>query len=334
MSSESNPISSVRHPWLPCGTVVAGRYRVDEWIGGGGMGIVYRATQLDTGRAVALKHLQPRLAENAWAKMRFLREARMLGRFRGEHLPRLLDVGQAPGGMLYTVLELLDGPDLRRVLNHGLIEPEQAKSITLQLCDALQEVHAANVVHRDIKPENVVFTANPGSFPTVKLVDFGIAKEIAFGSRPRRSGTQTVGSPKYMAPEQHQASQWVDHRADIWSLGAVLFEMLTGATPPRPDETTEPYRPPIPLVSAEFEALIHKCLAPDPARRYQCVQHLAVELGKLDSLTMPGQLALGTANSGVHNPKTSGIYRRPNARSDANQDRVVTLNVVDRVGQY
>jgi serine/threonine-protein kinase len=332
MPASTTPISSVRHPWLPCGSIVGGRYRIDEWISGGGMGIVYRATQLDTGRSVALKQLQPRLQDNAGAKTRFLREARLLGRFRGTHLPRLLDVGEADG-LLYVALELLGGPDLRRVLNHGPIAPEQVKSITLQLCEALQEVHAENVVHRDIKPENVVLTECPGPHPKVKLIDFGIAKELKFGPRPLHPRAHTIGSPKYMAPEQEQTAHAVDHRAYIWSLGALIFEMLTGSTPPRPDETPEPYGPPIPLVSAEFEALVHRCLAPNPADRFQCVRHLELELQRLDTL-LP-ELVSYTSNSGSQRvTKSSGIYRRsrPASHAETISDRVATLNVVDPAG--
>ncbi len=245
------------------------------------MGVVYRAVDLTSGRAVAVKMLRRDHANNANAKGRFLQEARLLGLFRGAHLPRLLDVGEHEDGLYFSVLELLCGTDLRRTLNQRTVDTDEAVDITLQLCAALSEAHRQAVVHRDVKPENVVFVTNSGV--DVKLVDFGIAKDETVTPTCWVSGKHTLGSPEYMAPEQFVAPDHVDARADVWSLGAVLYEMLTGNPPPRfraadgrPSGVLIPELPP--HVPQELEQVVTRTLAQSPGERFGDVEQLALAL--------------------------------------------------------
>ncbi len=281
MTAPASTPQSSPNSWVPRGTLVGSRYRLDGVIAGGGMGVVYRALDTASGRPVALKMLRRDHANNPNAKRRFLQEARLLGNLRGAYVPRLLDVGEHEGGLYFTVLELLAGCDLRRLLNQRNLEAGEAVDITLQLCAALAEAHDQAVVHRDVKPENIVLASESGI--AVKLVDFGIAKDTTSSQTYWVSGKHTLGSPEYMAPEQFDAPDSVDGRADVWSLGAVLYEMLCGNPPPRfraadgrPSGVLIPELPP--HVSEELEAVVTRALAEAPNDRYEDVRQFAEAL--------------------------------------------------------
>ena len=197
-------------------------------IGHGGMGYVYQARQPELDRMVALKILSPALRQDPAFEERFAREARVLGKLKHPNIVTLYEHGES-GGYFYLMMEFVDGVNLRQAMSAGRFSPEQALAIVPSICDALQSAHAQGVWHRDIKPENILLDKDG----RVKIADFGIARIIGDPEKNftlTRTGGQ-LGSVAYMAPEQHEKPHSVDHRADIYSLGVVIYEMLTGELP-------------------------------------------------------------------------------------------------------
>ncbi|HYF35908.1 MAG TPA: serine/threonine-protein kinase, partial [Prosthecobacter sp.] len=194
-------------------------------LGRGGMGVVYKARQRSLNRLVALKLLAPERVNDAEFAERFAREAQALAQLDHPHIVTVYDFGRT-GEFFFLLMEFVDGVNLRQALHAGRFTPEQALSIVPPVCEALQFAHEHGIVHRDIKPENLLLDKTG----RVKIADFGIAKMMAAdtGARGER---QVVGTPEYMAPEQQSAPASADHRADVYSLGVVLYEMLTGELP-------------------------------------------------------------------------------------------------------
>jgi serine/threonine-protein kinase len=192
------------------------------------MGAVYKARQLGLDRWVALKILPPDASRDPAFAQRFGREARALAKLNHPHIVSVFDSGQA-GGLYYFVMEYVDGVNLREAIQTSELGPQEAMAIVPQLCDALQYAHDEGIVHRDIKPENVLLDKKGG----VKIADFGLARLLDQSNENfTLTGThQVMGTPRYMAPEQMKQSHEVDHRADIYSLGVVFYEMLTGELP-------------------------------------------------------------------------------------------------------
>ena len=213
------------------GLLVADKYRIDSVIGEGGMGVVVAATHVGLDQRVAIKFLLPEARRNAEAVERFLREARVAARVNSDHVARVSDVGTMNDGTPFLVMEHLDGADLDALLKGGPLAVEEACEIALQACEALAEVHAAGIVHRDLKPSNLFVTRRADGAPCVKLLDFGISKltDASDGADPALTATAAImGSPSYMSPEQLRSTKEVDARTDVWSLGAVLYEAVTG----------------------------------------------------------------------------------------------------------
>src|SRR5262245_3937555 len=201
--------------------------RIDERIGSGGMGVVYKAEQLSLGRTVAIKLLPESLHSDEQATERFKREISVLAKLNHPNIVNILDGGVSEHGH-YFVMEFVDGVSLRRVLATSRVEPLEALQIVRQLCDGLEYAHKQGIIHRDIKPENILIDRDG----RVRLLDFGLSRltgqpEKAFLTR----ATQILGTLEYMAPEQREGSRAVDHRADLFSLGVVIYEMLTGELP-------------------------------------------------------------------------------------------------------
>ncbi len=242
-----------------------------ELIGTGGMGAVYKARQRDLDRIVALKILAPRGKEDPSFTQRFTREARALARLSHPHIVGVHDFGHA-GDLFYFVMEYVDGTNLRQVQQAGTLSSREALTIVPQICAALQFAHDQNVVHRDIKPENILLDRQG----TVKIVDFGLAKVM---KQPQANVTLTqeghvMGTPHYMAPEQVEHPHDVDHRADIYSLGVVFYEMLTGELPlgkfQAPSHKVE--------IDVRLDEVVLKTLAKEPQRRYQHVSQVGTEV--------------------------------------------------------
>ncbi len=217
------------------GDVIGGKYRIVRLIGDGGMGTVYEAHHEFLETSVALKFLHAELAQRAGLGSRFLQEARVSARIRSPHVTHVTDVDQTADGSPYLVMELLHGEPLQQAMDRrGKLPPEQAVDFALQILSGLESAHAIGVVHRDLKPDNVFIVPATGG-PLLKLIDFGIAKLRAsteFQKGLTRAGV-IMGTPEYMAPEQLFAAENVDHRADLYSLGVILFEMLSGPSPRR-----------------------------------------------------------------------------------------------------
>ncbi|MEW6071887.1 MAG: serine/threonine-protein kinase [Planctomycetota bacterium] len=237
---------------------------IQELLGEGGMGVVYRARQRELDREVALKILRPRGADAGAFAERFLREARALARLSHPGIVAVYDFGRT-GERFFLLMELVDGTNLRRLIRDGALSPRQALDVVSQVCAALQFAHDRGIVHRDIKPENILVDRAG----RVKIADFGLAKMVhgtgaAYVSRLTQA-SQRMGTPQYMAPEQIEHPLDVDHRADIYSLGVVFYELLTGELP------IGRFAPPSRKVEVDvrLDDVVLKSLEKDPGRRYQ-----------------------------------------------------------------
>jgi len=275
------------------GDVIAGKYRVDRLLGVGGMGAVVAAHHLQLDDQVAIKFLLPRPGDKAEAIERFVREARAAVKIKSPHVARVTDVGTLDSGMPYMVMEYLDGCDLSQwIEQHGRVPIDQACELALQACVAIAEAHALGIVHRDLKPANLFVTRRGDGTLHLKVLDFGISKLVQSDAAPSLTRTSAVmGSPLYMSPEQLQSSRDVDQRTDIWALGVILYELVTGGSMPfPPGALTEVVlrivsKPPTPLrdkcahAPLALEEVIFKCLEKDPAKRYRDVAELAWALG-------------------------------------------------------
>lgn len=247
-----------------------------EPIGYGGMGCVFKVRQKHLDRIVALKILPAELSQDPAFAERFAREARMLAKLSHPNIVTIHDFGQAEE-FSYLVMEYVDGMNLREVLRTGGLESQQSLAVLSALAGALDYAHTEGVVHRDIKPENILFDRRGH----VKLADFGLAK-LAYPSEVNPTLTltrQALGTPHYMAPEQWESPQEVDHRADIYALGVVGYEMLTGRLPvgkfDAPSSLTK--------LSTEVDDVIHKALHRDPAKRYQEARQVQYDLAPVVS---------------------------------------------------
>jgi serine/threonine protein kinase len=263
------------------GTTIS-HYRIVEQLGGGGMGVVYKAEDLRLGRTVALKFLAPQLSQDADAVTRFKNEARAASALDHPGICTIHSIEEAPDGRLFIAMAFCDGETLKRRLESGPLPLADALRIARQSADALSQAHARGIVHRDIKPANLILT--PAG--DVKIVDFGVAK---LADAPAVTSTGAwVGTPAYMSPEQ-AASGVVDARTDLWALGAVLFEMLTGRPPFRGDNAAAIvssilYDDPPPLdtlrpgIAASVSAIVRRLLAKDRGARYSTAAELSEDL--------------------------------------------------------
>jgi serine/threonine protein kinase len=247
-----------------------------HFVGQGGMGAVYKARQVRLDRPVALKVLPPEVGKDPTFAERFLREARTLGRLSHPHIVTVHDFGES-GGYYFFLMEYVEGVNLRDALRAGKFKPEQALKVVPQICDALQYAHDKGVVHRDIKPENVLLNEQGN----VKIADFGLAKLLGREAAvPSLTGTrQVLGTPHYMAPEQMERPQVVDHRADIFSLGVLFYEMLTGELP------LGRFPPPSQKVSIDLrlDDVVLRTLEKEPERRYQKASEVRTDVETIAS---------------------------------------------------
>ena len=281
------PACSVDSP-VRQGETLAGKYRVTRIIAEGGMGIVVAARHLKLDQQVAIKFMLPDLLRNTEAAGRFLREARAAVRLHSEHVARILDIAELPTGLPYIVMELLEGSDLGAVIHASApLSVDDAVDYVLQTCEAIAEAHALGIVHRDLKPENLFVTRRRDGSAWIKVLDFGISKVIP-GLESRQSGArvttrESMGSPTYMSPEQMRCTRDVDGRADIWSLGIILYELLTGRQPfvgrSIAEVCLQVTQDPMPPLGCRdlpegLAAVVEKCLAKQPENRYRSIGDL------------------------------------------------------------
>ncbi len=252
------------------------------------MGVVARAHHLELDQPVAIKLLLPAVLENEAMVQRFRREARAMVQLKSEHVSKVLDVGTLENGAPYMVMEYLEGKDLSQCLREqGWLKPGFAVDLVLQACEALAEAHAAGIVHRDIKPANFFLTQGPDGAPLLKVLDFGIAKALHAVNEDFTTSQALMGTPSYMSPEQMYSSKYVDARTDIWAIGVVLYELVSGRRPFWADSyaglclavTSAPMRPLDDVaIPAGLAEVIARCLQKEPARRFGDIAAFAAAL--------------------------------------------------------
>jgi serine/threonine-protein kinase len=278
------------------GDVLDGKYRIDKILGVGGMGVVVAAHNVALDTRVALKFLLPEMVANRDAMARFAREARAAAKIVSEHVARVHDVGTLENGSPYIVMEFLEGEDLAAwSASRGPLPAEQAVDFLLQACVAIADAHRFGIVHRDLKPSNLFCAQRSDGRTSIKVLDFGISKltDLSRASDPPGATvTRTsavMGSPHYMSPEQVQSPKDVDGRTDIWAMGVILFELLTGTRPfegetfgeiavkisVRPHPSVRALCPDAPPA---VEEVIARCLEKDREKRYANVGELAMAL--------------------------------------------------------
>jgi hypothetical protein len=279
---------------------------IEGLIGQGGMGAVFRARQPHLERRVALKVLPRALGDDRAFAERFAREARALARLAHPGIVTLHDFGLAQG-FHFLVMELVEGLNLRELLRRGPLAPRQALAIARELCDALQYAHDEGVVHRDVKPENVLVDARG----RVKVADFGLAKLVAAADGTLTRADQVMGTPHYMAPEQLERPREVDHRADLFALGVVLYEMLTGSLP------RGNFEPPSRRVQVDvgLDSIVLKALEREPTRRYQHALEIKSDVdglgggGRSGQASAEGTRGLEPAVEREHDALRSGLKK-------------------------
>lgn len=284
MTTQERTLEALVRP----GTMFDAKHRVVRELGRGGMGAVLEAENVGLGSKVALKVMLPALAHDAALVERFLREARATARVSSEHVARVLDVASLPQGTPYLVMELLQGETMGAYIDRGAVRDSEAYLLLLQVCEGLAHAHAAGLVHRDLKPENVFIVRRRSGEPCAKILDFGIAKDVAQATAMTAT-SEAFGSPSYMSPEQIKSSRSVDARSDVWALGVVAFELFS-KTLPFPGQTVFEVGarvlgdPPIALASlrpdlpAPVVAAVMACLEKARERRTPDVAHFAEAL--------------------------------------------------------
>jgi serine/threonine-protein kinase len=283
-------VAPSKHPEGPLlvGDVIAGKYRIDGVAGEGGMGIVYEAEHVILRQRVAVKVMLPGALPSTEALDRFSLEASAIARIVCEHVVRVMDAGTMPSGAPYLVMEYLEGSDLETILaRRGALPAGEVVDVALQALEALAHAHAARVVHGDLKSANLFQARLPDGRSVIKLVDFGLAMSVDFDDLTAEPG-RVAGSPRYMSPEQLR-KRVLDPRTDLWSLGVVMYELLTGVPPfdGNLSELVEAilHRPHVPVrerrdtVTEALSNVVERCLKKEPVERWGSAAELARALG-------------------------------------------------------
>ncbi len=317
---DGGPLEDLPDPLLA--RTIGGRYVITERIGAGGMGTVYRARHEVVGRDVAIKFLSPDLSADETNRNRFLREAKAANRIDHEHIIDITDYGETDDGLVFLVMEFLNGQPLSELILRGAMPSFRAVDIARQMASALARAHELDVIHRDIKPDNVFLLEKHGGGDFVKILDFGLAK-MKGEIRLTASGA-VFGTPEYMAPEQARGAP-LTGKADLYALGCVLYEMLTGDPPfdgPTPDLILKHIRevpvPPSARAAKEGRAAIPRnvddvvmqLLEKDPERRHVDAYHLYEDLRKVAE-TLPRPSAIPTIRDASYEDALNAKIARP-----------------------
>jgi eukaryotic-like serine/threonine-protein kinase len=288
------------------GLLVDNKYRLAERIGGGGMGDVFRAEHVLAGRAVAIKFLHPELADNSELSHRFFQEAQAVNRIRHPNIVDVIDAGVGELGP-YIVMEHLDGESLGMGLaRFGRLDMDAAVGVAIPVLEALDAAHRAGIIHRDLKPENIFIAFDPGrGSAVVRLLDFGIAKILdSDGPSPRTRTGVVFGTPDYLSPEQATGDSPLDGRSDIFAVGVLLYEVLTGTRPFRaPTAVATAFRvvhAEVPTIASagvtvdpRLEAIVQRCMQKDPAKRFPTAGDVVRELDRVTPDVARRTAALG-----------------------------------------
>lgn len=242
-----------------------GRYSVETQVGIGGMGTVYRGTQLSLGRPVAIKVLRISDGYDYAFEDRFRREARAMAALNHPNIVAIYDYGHLGAEFLFFVMEFVDGTDLGEIMTQGRMTPALALQLLPQICSGLEYAHSKGIVHRDIKPANVMLTRQG----EVKIADFGLAKDVMRTASVATETHMVMGTPEYAAPEQFNAHREVDHRADIYALGVLMYQMLTGALPRGSWQPPSLLRPG--MIDPRLDAVVIRAMMQDRQHRYQSI---------------------------------------------------------------
>src|SRR5580693_5088524 len=273
---------------LEPGALVAGKLRIERILGQGGMGTVAAATHVGLDQRVAIKVLKPELANQPDVVARFVREARAAAKLRSEHVCRVTDVGETEDGETYIEMELLEGQDLASLIGIRPLAVEVAADYIVQACVAIAEAHHLGIIHRDLKPANLFVTHRLDGSALIKVLDFGIATAPSAEDFKITKTTTVMGSPGYMSPEHLRSARDVDVRSDIWALGVILYEAVSGKLPFSATSITElavkvvmdePEH--LADVDPRYAAIVARCLKKPPDERYQNVGDLAAELAAI-----------------------------------------------------
>ena len=271
---------------LTLGQIYADKYRIVRLLGEGAMGAVYEAENTRIRRRVAIKILHPQIAQKADTLRRFEREAQAAGRIGSQHIVEVLDLGELADGSRFMVLEYLDGTTLdQRIRSRGRLTPEEATPIVCQLLEGLGAAHKAEIIHRDLKPANIYLCPltgkKAGGVDFVKILDFGVSKFNVLNDEMSMTSTGAVlGTPYYMSPEQAKGSRGIDARSDLYAVGVILYECITGQVPFSAEtfnelifrivlESPPPVESFVPNLDPTFTAIIHKAMAREVAERFQ-----------------------------------------------------------------
>jgi serine/threonine protein kinase len=272
------------------GDVLLGKYRVEHVLGQGGMGVVVSVRHLELDELFAMKLMLPQAVVSTRGIGRFLREARAAARLKSEHVAKVFDVGRLKEDTPYIVMEYLHGSDLKALLQaRGPLPVDEAVLYAEQVCEALAEAHGQGIIHRDLKPSNLFLIQRPNGKACVKVIDFGISKMAAKDGADLTNSGAVVGSPLYMSPEQMMQSKDVDVRSDVWAMGVVLYELVTGRVPFEGEMFTqivgrvlnhEPLPPSgvRPELPQWLDAIVMRCLRKKPEERFQSIGELSAAL--------------------------------------------------------
>jgi serine/threonine-protein kinase len=307
------------------GTTFDHRYKIQKLLGEGGMGFVYLARHKVIDKKVAVKVLRADLAKDREILDRFLQEAKAASSIGNPHIVDISDFGDLPDGSTYFVMEFLEGSSLSALVDSGnRLSVERICHIALQIADGLSAAHAQGIVHRDLKPDNIFTISRGGDQDFIKILDFGIAKVSGNANTKLTKAGAVFGTPHYMSPEQ-AAGAPVDHRTDIYALGVMLYEMVSGQLPFNADNfmgilTQHMYKAPVPIRALlpgpecppSLEAVVLKCLSKKPESRYQSMDELAADLDRVRTGQVANAVTEMMARSGGFNVPAD-YFKSPNA---------------------